>query len=163
FSKVSASWVYDVVAPGYKYNMTDIAAALGRVQLRRSNEFYNTRNRLASVYDAAFADLPMILPPHASEGDAHSWHLYIIQLKDDSPLNRDQFVSNLKEKGIGHSVHYRPLHQMSYWSPFAEGQDFPAADAYFDRCLTLPLFMDMRDDEQARVIQVVRDTMVRSG
>jgi dTDP-4-amino-4,6-dideoxygalactose transaminase len=162
FTEANASWIYDVVAPGYKYNMTDIAAAMGRVQLRKSHGFITARNRLAATYDAAFADLPLILPPHAAEGDTHSWHLYIVQLTDSGPLSRDEFISRLKEKGIGYSVHYRPLHQMTYWAPFAEGRVFPAADAYFDRCVTLPLFMDMSDDEQARVIQVVREALVKS-
>ena len=161
FTEPNASWIYDVVAPGYKYNMTDIAAAMGQVQLRRTNDFFVARNRLAANYDLAFAELPLILPPHAAEGDSHSWHLYIIQLMDGCPLNRDELISHLKENGVGYSVHYRPLHQMTYWAKFVGGQDFPAADAYFERCLTLPLFMDMSDDEQARVIQVVRKALVQ--
>jgi len=160
FSDNKVSWVYDVVAPGYKYNMTDIAAAMGRVQLRKAYGFMETRKRLAATYDAAFAKLPLILPPHAAEGDSHSWHLYVVQLTDDGPLNRDEFISYLKDNGIGLSVHYRPLHQMTYWAPFAEGCVFPAADNYFDRCVSLPLFMDMSDDEQNRVIQVVREALV---
>ena len=163
FSDTKASWVYDVVAPGYKYNMTDIAAAMGRVQLRKAYGFMETRKRLAATYDAAFANLPLILPPHAVEGDGHSWHLYVVQVTNDGPLNRDEFISYLKDKGIGHSVHYRPLHQMTYWAPFAEGCVFPAADTYFDRCVSLPLFMDMSDDEQNRVIQVVREALVMSA
>ena len=163
FNDTKASWIYDVVAPGYKYNMTDIAAAMGRVQLRKANEFLNARNQLAARYDAAFADLPLILPPHAVEGDTHAWHLYVIQLTECSPLTRDEFISYLKDKGIGHSVHYRPLHQMTYWAPFAEGCVFPAADTYFERCVSLPLFMDMNEDEQARVIQVVRAALLKSG
>ena len=161
FTKPNANWIYDVVAPGYKYNMTDIAAAMGRVQLRRTNEFFNARNRMAATYDAAFADLPLILPPHAAEGDSHSWHLYIIRLMDGGPMSRDEFISHLTENGVGYSVHYRPLHQMTYWASFVQGRNFPTADAYFDRCLTLPLFMDMSDDEQARVIQVVRKALLR--
>ena len=160
FTTANASSLYDVVAPGYKYNMTDIAAAMGRVQLRRANGFLAARNRLATRYDAAFADLPLILPPHAAEGDIHSWHLYIVQLTDSGPLGRDEFISYLKDKGIGHSVHYRPLHQMTYWAPFAKGSVFPNADAYFDCCVTLPLFMDMSNDEQNHVIQVVCAALV---
>jgi dTDP-4-amino-4,6-dideoxygalactose transaminase len=160
FTKTNASWRYDVIAPGYKYNMTDVAAAMGRVQLRRTHDFLATRKRLAATYDAAFADLPLILPPHAADGDIHSWHLYIVQLTDCGLLGRDEFMSYLKDKGIGHSVHYRPLHQMTYWAPFAKGSIFPNADAYFDRCVTLPLFMDMGEDEQTRVIQVVREALV---
>jgi dTDP-4-amino-4,6-dideoxygalactose transaminase len=159
FTDSNASWIYDVVAPGFKYNMTDIAAAMGRVQLKKSPDFFATRNRLATAYDTTFTDLPLTLAPHAAPGDSHSWHLYIVQIPDEAPVDRDAFIAHLKEAGIGISVHYRPLHQMTYWSKFAQGQDFPASDAYFRRCVTLPLFMDMRPDEQARVIDVVRGVL----
>ena len=163
FTDTKASWVYDVVAPGYKYNMTDMAAAMGRVQLRKAPEFFTIRKQLAANYDAAFADLPLILPPHAALGDNNSWHLYIVQLTDNAPLDRDEFISYLRDKGIGHSVHYRPLHQMTYWAPFAKSSVFPNADAYFECCVTLPLFMDMSDDEQNRVIQIVRDALINQA
>jgi len=159
FTNTKASWIYDVVAPGYKYNMTDIAAAMGRVQLRKSDGFFEARNRLAAAYDDAFADLPVILPPHAAQGDTHSWHLYILQIAEGAPVSRDEFIAALKEAGVGISVHYRPLHQMTYWSEFAQGREFPAADAYFRRCVSIPLFMDMQPEEQDRVIEVVREVL----
>ncbi len=159
FTNIKASWVYDVVEAGYKYNLTDLASAIGRVQLRRIDEFRDARARLAARYDAAFADLPLILPPHAAEGDAHSWHLYIVQVCDDAPVTRDGFIQQLQEQGIATSVHYRPLHQMTYWAPMTEGQSFPAADAYFRRCVSLPMFMAMTEDEQDRVIAVVRGVL----
>lgn len=156
FTDTRSSAIYDVVAPGYKYNMTDMAAALGTVQLGRVEAFHAARIRLVERYDSALAGLPVILPPHAAKGDVHSWHLYILQLKDEAPMDRDGFIQGLKDAGIGSSVHYRPLHQMSYWSSRATGQAFPHADAYFNRCVTLPLFMAMTDEEQARVIGTVR-------
>lgn len=161
FTNLRASWAYDVLDAGYKYNLTDPAAAMGRVQLRRTEEFLNARSRIAARYDAAFADLPLVLPPHAAEGDEHSWHLYIVQIADDAGLSRDAFISHLQDEGIGTSVHYRPLHQMTYWKPMAEGREFPAADAYFRRCVSLPLFMAMTDDEVDRVISVVRSLLTR--
>jgi dTDP-4-amino-4,6-dideoxygalactose transaminase len=159
FTDPRAGWAYDVVAPGFKYNLTDIASALGLVQLGRADEFKQIRASRAARYDAAFADLPLILPPHAAEGDSHSWHLYIVQLPANAPVSRDAFIAGLKAEGIGISVHYRPLHQMTVWKPFCEGVQFPQADLVFDRCVTLPLFMAMTDAEQDRVIEVVRKVL----
>ena len=139
--------------------MTDLASAIGRVQLRRVEDFCAQRTRLAARYDLAFADLPLTLPPHAAEGDVHSWHLYIVQLGKDAPVARDEFIQKLQEKGVATSVHYRPLHQMTYWAPMTEGQSFPVADAYFRQCVSLPLFMAMGDSEQDRVIEVVQDVL----
>lgn len=159
FTDPRASWMYDVVAPGYKYNLTDIASAMGSVQLARHKDFAERRTALAARYDSAFADLPLTLPPHPAPGDTHSWHLYIVQVGPGSTINRDELISALRELGIGTSVHYRPLHQMKFWSSYCEGRTFPAADAYFDRCVSLPLFMAMTDDEQDEVIESVRSVM----
>ena len=163
FTDPRASWVYDVVAPGFKYNLTDIASALGLVQLGRAHEFGRIRADRVTRYDSAFADLPLILPPRPAKGDGHSWHLYIVQLTDDAPLDRDDFILALKEQGIGISVHYRPLHQMTVWKPFCEGATFPQADTVFSRCVSLPLFMAMTDAEQDRVINVVRGVLEDKG
>lgn len=160
FTNTSASWIYDVVAPGFKYNMTDIAAALGIVQLRRTAEFLAARERLAARYDKELADLPLVLPPHAAAGDVHSWHLYIVQLTDDAPVSRDEFIRRMQAAGIGCSVHYRPLHQMSVWEPYCADRIFPVAENYFQRCVSLPLFMSMSDGEQERVIEVTRNALV---
>lgn len=162
FTDPRASWVYDVVAPGFKYNLTDIASSLGLVQLQRANDFGRIRAERVARYDAAFEGLPLRLPPRPADGDSHSWHLYIVQLTADSPIDRDGFILALKEQGIGTSVHYRPLHQMTVWKPFCEGIDFPHADLFFNHCVSLPLFMAMTDDEQDRVIEVVRAVLKRS-
>lgn len=159
FTDPRANWVYDVVEPGFKYNLTDIASALGLVQLQRAQDFGCIRAERVARYDAAFADLPMILPPRPAEGDGHSWHLYIVQLTDNAPIHRDNFILALKEQGIGTSVHYRPLHQMTVWKPFCEGASFPQADLVYNRCVSLPLFMAMTDAEQDRVIEVVRGVL----
>ena len=163
FTDPRASWVYDVVAPGFKYNMTDIASALGLVQLERANDFKRIRTERVARYDAAFADLPLILPPRPSAGDGHAWHLYIVQLTDDALVTRDDFILALKSKDIGTSVHYRPLHQMTVWKQFCKGASFPHADRVFSRCVSLPLFMAMTDCEQDRVIDVVRGVLAVSA
>ncbi|WP_232209703.1 DegT/DnrJ/EryC1/StrS family aminotransferase [Rhodobacter ferrooxidans] len=156
FTNTRASWIYDVVAPGYKYNMTDVAAAMGLVQLGRCDDFGATRAALVARYNDAFADLPLILPPGPAAGDEHSWHLYILQLPQTAPLSRDAFIAALKDAEIGTSVHYRPLHQMTFWKDFCAGRSFPHADAYFARCVSLPLFMAMTPEEQDHVIATVR-------
>ncbi len=161
FTDNKASWRYDVVAPGFKYNMTDVAASLGIHQLRRCDGFGEIRTARAARYDAAFADLPLILPPHPPEGDKHSWHLYIVRMSDDAPVDRDQFIAALQEANIGISVHYTPLHLMSYWRDlgnYSEGA-FPGAEDIFRRCVSLPHFMAMTDAEQDRVIEVVRTVL----
>jgi dTDP-4-amino-4,6-dideoxygalactose transaminase len=159
FTNTKASWIYDVVAPGFKYNLTDIASALGIVQLSRSNEFVLTRARLARQYSEALKDLPVILPPEAAAGDTHAWHLYLLQVNDDSHVNRDALIAELKAAEIGTSVHYRPLHQMTFWKSFCQGKSFPHADQYFSRCVSLPLFMAMTDEEQEHVIRTLRLTL----
>lgn len=159
FTDPRASWVYDVVAPGFKYNLTDIASALGLVQLERANEFSRIRAERAERYNVAFSNLPLILPPGPADGDGHSWHLYIVQLSEDSPIDRDNFILFLNAQGIGTSVHYRPLHQMTVWKPFCDEAVFPKADLVFRHCVSLPLFMAMTDAEQDRVIEVVRDAL----
>ena len=161
FSDNQAGWIYDVVAPGYKYNMTDIAAAMGRVQLSKINRFHIQRTELAARYDVAFNDMPLTCPPHAAAGDKHSWHLYIIQLTNEALVSRNEFIDQLKAAGIGCSVHYRPLHQMTYWAKDLHNQSFPHADAYFGNCVSLPLFMDMTKAEQDYVIQTVKSILTK--
>jgi len=160
FTALHASWLYDVVAPGFKYNLTDTAAALGLVQLARCGEFHSARTRLAARSTASFQGLPVALPPEAAEGDEHSWHLYVIQLGDEAPLKRDAFIAALQDEGIGCSVHYRPLHQMTFWKTYCDGRDYPCSDDYFERCVSLPLFMSMTEAEQGHVIDVVRRVLL---
>ena len=94
------------------------------------------------------------------DGDTHSWHLYILQINEDAPINRDELISGLQNAGIGCSVHYRPLHQMTYWSKHLNHhQKFPHADSYFKKCVSLPLFVDMTHEEQDYVIDVIKNML----
>ena len=158
FVDQKASYYYDVVAPGYKYNLTDVAAAIGRVQLQKLQAFHARRCAIKTQYSDRLAKLPLILPPEAAVGDVHSWHLYFIQLAEGAKVSRDELAKILQSRNIGISVHYRPLHQMSYWAQTTQG-DFPAADAYFERCLTIPLFMDMRDNEVDYVVDTLTEVL----
>jgi dTDP-4-amino-4,6-dideoxygalactose transaminase len=150
-----AEWQYDVVAPGFKYNMTDIAGALGRTQLVRVRKFHLKRQRIAARYQEELAELPLILPAWPKPHQTHSWHLYPVQL--EGGLTRDEFVEHLNRQGVGFSVHYRPLHQMTYWrSRYSLTDDrFPVATQYAGRCVSFPIFASMRDEEVSRVIEVV--------
>ncbi len=152
------SWAYDIVLPGYKYNMTDIAAAIGIHQLRRANAFQASRQDAARRYREALQDLPIDLPPEATAGDSHSWHLFIIKLRPESPVSRDAAVKALGEAGISCSVHYRPLHKMTYWRKThgLRDEDFPNASRAFAGAISLPLYVGMSDDEIGDVVGALR-------
>lgn len=157
----TAGWAYDVVAPGFKYNMGDPAAAMGRVQLARSAEMHERRQRIASRYHEAFADLPLALPVHPPAPDTHAWHLYMVRVLDEAPVDRDGLERLLSEKGIGTSLHFIPLHLLSVWreSLGVVPEDFPVATREFGRVLSLPLFSAMSRAQVERVISAVREAM----
>lgn len=158
--KKGGAWQYDVEAPGYKYNLTDIAAALGLTQLRRLDELYAARMNVVRAYNEAFSDLNILRLPRVREGVQSSHHLYVILLElDRLTITRDQFINELTERNIGSSVHYRPLHLMSYyakkygWTP----ADFPNATWAFERMVSLPLSSKMSVTDAHDVIEAVRD------
>src|SRR5262249_49346637 len=111
------SWYYEILEPGYKYNMTDMAAALRREQLRRSDDFWEIRRHYAARYTATFRACPEIQPPPAAPpGVQHAWHLYVIRLElERLTLDRAGFIDQLKARGIGASVHFIPLHLHPYY------------------------------------------------
>jgi dTDP-4-amino-4,6-dideoxygalactose transaminase len=162
FRKVGASWAYDVVAPGFKYNMTDTAAAIGLVQLARSEALRASRQRAAGRYFEQLAGLPIDCPLSAQPGDLHSWHLFTIRLHETARATRDQLIAALTAEGIGSSVHYRPLHEMSYWKEHCvfEPGEFAVADRYFAGAVTLPLFPGMTEAQVDRVASTVRKVLV---
>jgi len=158
FRKVGASWNYDVVAPGYKYNMTDVAAAIGIAQLERVYALQAARQRAAERYLERLADLPLDCPARPPTGSLHAWHMFPIWVHDTARVTRDDVIAALAAEGIGTSVHYRPLHQMSYWRERypAKLGEFAVADRYFAGALTLPLFPGMTDAQVDRISQAVR-------
>lgn len=152
------SWHYEVVATGFKYNMTDMAAALGVHQLKKAWKFQKRRMWMASSYTEAFKDLPVVTPPLAHEGDVHSWHLYVLRLTDYAPVTRDVFIERMAEQGIGCSVHFIPLHLHPYWRDKYRlaPEDFPHALKSYESAVSLPLYTKMTDDDLRRVIDAVR-------
>jgi len=158
FSAKVPSWYYEIVAPGYKYNLTDIAAALGIHQLRRAREFQRKRTQVAAWYDQALAGLPVVLPPGPERGDEHAWHLYVLRLADAAPLGRDAFIERLFAAGIGCSVHYIPLHLQPYWRDRygLRPEQFPHSQRAYERMVSLPIYTTMTEAGVARVAAAAR-------
>lgn len=155
------AWHYEVVAPGFKYNMTDIAASLGIHQLKKTRSFQQKRSRMAAAYDVALQGLPLVLPPHAPEGDTHAWHLYVVRLGEDAPVGRDRFIELMAERGIGCSVHFIPLHLHPYWRDryHLEPVAYPHALKAYEQAVSLPLYTKMTPDDQQRVITAVKEIL----
>jgi dTDP-4-amino-4,6-dideoxygalactose transaminase len=158
FTAKVPSWYYEIVAPGFKYNLTDIAAALGIHQLQRVRGFQQRRAQIAARYDAAFADLPVLTPPRPAAGDLHAWHLYALRLGDAAGIARDRFIEALFERGIGCSVHYIPLHLHPYWRDryALQPAQFPHSQHAFERLVSLPIYTRMSDADVERVVDAVR-------
>ena len=157
FTASVPSWAYEIVAPGFKYNLTDIAAALGLQQLKRIEAFQRRREAIAARYEQAFADLPLVTAPRPPAGERHAWHLYAVRLTDAAPLARDRFIERLFEEGIGCSVHYIPLHLQPYWRDRYRltPEQFPHSQRAYERMLTLPLYTRMSDADVERVVATV--------
>jgi len=161
FTATVPSWYYEIVAPGFKYNLTDIAAALGLQQLKKARRFQQRRAALAALYDEALAGLPVLLPPQPRAGDTHAWHLYVLRLADGAGIARGRLIERLFEAGIGCSVHYIPLHLQPYWRDRygLQPAQFPASQHAFERCLSLPLYSRMLDADVARVAAALRQAL----
>ena len=162
FTADKPSWEYDVIAPGYKYNLPDLAAAIGLAQLERAEEFRRERERCARFYLQQLAqvpgiDLPSLNVPHAD----HAWHLFPIVLNAQSPISRNQFIEVLNGKGIGTSVHYKPLHRMTYYRErySLRADDFPNAERIWQGCVSLPIYPSLTDQELAYVCQTIKETL----
>jgi dTDP-4-amino-4,6-dideoxygalactose transaminase len=161
FVSKTPAWYYEVVAPGFKYNLTDIASALGLQQLAKLPRFLSRRQALATRYFKQLSDLPLILPADASLGDTHAWHLFVIRLADGVELSRDAVIQLLSDRGIGTSVHYVPLHRHPYWRDryALKPQMYPQADAAYQSMITIPLYTAMSDSDQDRVISALREIL----
>lgn len=158
YRSTAPAWYYEVVAPGFKYNLTDTAAAMGRVQLRRAAAMRDRRAQIAALYAEALVDLPLDLPAVVPPGDTHAWHLFVVRLHPEARTRRDAFIADAAAAGVGCSVHFIPLHQQPYWRErraLRDG-DFPAASAAAGDAVSLPLYSAMKDADVERVVDVVR-------
>jgi dTDP-4-amino-4,6-dideoxygalactose transaminase len=162
FTSKVPSWYYEIVAPGFKYNLTDIAAAIGIHQLKRAHAFQQRRAAIAAWYGQALAGLPLLLPPQPPWGEVHSWHLYVVRLGDAAPVARDAFIEKLFAAGIGCSVHYIPLHLQPYWRDryALSAAQFPHSQHAFERCISLPLYPRMNQEDVQRVAAAARAALL---
>ena len=161
FNSKTPAWYYAIVAPGFKYNMTDVAAAMGVEQLARLPQFVQRRQHLAARYQAQLAGLPLVQPADAPAGDTHAWHLYVVRLAPGARAGRDEIIQALSDRGIGTSVHYMPLHRQPYWRDRYQltPARFPHAEAAYQCMLSLPLFTAMHDADQDRVIAALHELL----
>jgi dTDP-4-amino-4,6-dideoxygalactose transaminase len=157
FTAKVPSWYYEVVAPGFKYNLTDIAASLGIHQLRKAEMFRNRREQISRRYSEEFRGLPLQVPADAQVGDSHSWHLYVVRL-GECIVTRDEFIDRLYKFGVGCSVHYIPLHLQPYWrdSLGLRAEMFPVSQRAYERMVSLPIYSKMSDEDIQFVIDGVR-------
>jgi dTDP-4-amino-4,6-dideoxygalactose transaminase len=166
YTSSAPKWFYEVVAPGFKYNMTDIAAALGIHQLKKAMLFQRRRQEIAERYSVAFADLPLEVPVNLRPDDLHSWHLYVIKLRlQDLTIDRNTFIEQMALRGIGCSVHFIPLHLQPYWREHLHlsPEDFPVATRVYQRAVSLPIYTRMTSEDVERVIFSVRSILERTA
>lgn len=153
------AWYYEILAPGFKYNLTDIASAIGLHQLRKADAFHQRRIEIAAHYDALLGDMDELILPKEQPGRIHSWHLFAIRLKlDRIKLDRAQFIAEMQKAGIGCSVHWMPLHMHPYYRKTYgyRPEDLPSARAIYPGLLTLPLYPEMGEGDIALVTSTVR-------
>jgi perosamine synthetase len=158
------SWYYEIVAPGFKYNLTDLAAALGLAQLRRAGEMLERRRQIARMYSEAFGDDPALELLDVRSFDEHAWHLFVIRLvRGALSIDRNRLIEELKALGIGTSVHFIPLHLHPYYreSYGYRPTDLPVALECYERSLSLPIYSKMRDQDVDRVVGAVQDMLRR--
>lgn len=158
------SWRYDVAAPGFKYNMTDIQASLGIQQLRKLESFQVRRREIVGLYDDAFRTESALETPVCRPGIEPAWHLYVLRLNLDAlRIDRDRFIEELADRNIGTSVHFIPIHMHSYYRQKYGYQpgDFPVAERAFERIVSLPVYPRMgladAEDVALAVLDVVRE------
>ncbi|HEY6837621.1 MAG TPA: DegT/DnrJ/EryC1/StrS aminotransferase family protein [Geobacteraceae bacterium] len=157
---------YDIVLPGFKYNMMDIQAAIGIHQLPKLDGFIDRRKEIAEFYNAAFADVAeLALPAYAPYEQRHAWHLYTPLVRVERlAIDRDTFMAELKKENIGTGLHYKAIHHHDYYRKtlaIAPGE-LANADYASDRILSLPLFPQMTDDDARDVVEAVKNVITRN-
>ena len=156
----NGSWDYGIIAPGYKYNFTDIAAGLGIIQLKRAEELRHQRAEIAAYYRQKLENIEQLeLPPNPPDR-IHAWHLFPVRLRlEELTIDRNSFLEALRDHGVGFSVHWRPLHLHPYYQDnFGWRNDhLPVATTEWERLISLPLFPGMREEEQQHVVQVISE------
>ncbi len=158
YTSPKASWEYDIIAPGYKFNLPDILAALGCCQVDRANLFYQQRKAVVDKYNEVFKDLDFItLPP---DGEGNAWHLYLMRINPDKlTITREDFAKKMQAAGLGISVHFIPIFHFTYWKKLYKdftAENYPNAEEQYSRTISIPLFPDMTDEMTEYVIETVK-------
>ena len=161
YTSPRASWEYDIIAPGYKFNLPDVLAAIGCCQVDRAQLFYDQRKRIVDMYNQAFSKLDFIkLPP---DGEGNSWHLYLMRIIPEKlKITREEFAKKMQKAGLGISVHFIPIFHFTYWRelyPDFTAENFPNAERQYCTTISIPLFPDMTDEQAKLVI----DTVIKIG
>ena len=159
YTSPRASWEYDIIAPGYKFNLPDMLAALGCCQVKRAQLFYQQRKKIVEKYNEAFSKLDFIqLPP---DGPGNSWHLYLMRIRPEKlKITREEFAKKMQEAGLGISVHFIPIFHFTYWKelyPDFTAQNYPNAEKQYSQTISIPLYPDMTDEEADYVIKTVTE------
>lgn len=155
----TGNWSYDIVAPGYKYNMTDIAASMGLHQLKKADFFHEYRSQIAKKYFQGLEGLPLDFPVVAERGEVHSWHLFIVKVRPEARISRNELFDKLLEADITCSVHYTPLHRFTYWRETynLKPDQFPVSEKLGNCVISLPLFVGMTDEQIYYVTDTIRN------
>jgi len=154
------SWYYEIIAPGFKYNLTDIAAAIGIHQVRKADRFHRRRTELAVLYQELLKEVEEVILPQVQPNRIHSWHLFAIRLKlERLKIDRAQFITELQQRGIGTSVHWMPLHMHPYYRrTFGyTPKDLPVACSLYPGIITFPIYPDMTDEEVNYVCHSIKE------
>ena len=157
YTSPRASWEYDIVAPGYKFNLPDVLSALGCCQVDRAVLFYEQRKAIVEQYNNAFSKLDFIkLPP---DGEGNAWHLYLMRINPEKlTITRDEFAKKLQGEGIGISVHFIPIFHFTYWKelyPDFTAKNYPNAETQYSQTISIPLYPDMPQEQVDYVINTV--------
>lgn len=157
YTSPRASWEYDIVAPGYKFNLPDVLSALGCCQVDRAVLFYEQRKAIVEQYNNAFSKLDFIkLPP---DGEGNAWHLYLMRINPEKlTISRDEFAKKLQGEGIGISVHFIPIFHFTYWKelyPDFTAKNYPNAETQYSQTISIPLYPDMPQEQVDYVINTV--------
>lgn len=161
YTSPRASWEYDIIAPGYKFNLPDLLAALGCCQVDRANLFFEQRKKIVEKYNKAFSKLDFIqLPP---DGEGNAWHLYLLRIIPEKlTISREEFAKKMQAAGLGISVHFIPIFHFTYWKelyPDFTAENYPQAEDHYQRTISIPLYPDMTED----AAQLVIDTVTQIG
>jgi dTDP-4-amino-4,6-dideoxygalactose transaminase len=163
YTSLNSSWQYEVVAPGYKCNLTDLASTIGIVQLDRLPSMHAKREHIAEYYNKCLSGLPLELPATSSNLDTHAWHLYIIRLRIESlRINRDKFIEEMGLRGVKCSVHFIPCHMHPFWHDTLSLSihDYPVANKAFSEVVSLPIHSGMSDADIQHVANTVKDILL---